>query len=360
MRIVFLVRLFYPHIGGVEKHVREIGKRLVEKGYDVSVITEISKETHSNGNQSEDSSAKLVGKVDGINIFRINTGIDNWFKKFRIWRELWKLRSTLKQADIIHCHDVFFWYLPFRFLFPNKRVYTTFHGYEGNNIPSRIAIFSHKIAEKFSNGNICIGDFLRKWYGTKPTLVSYGAVDLGKVNGSIRHNTDISKAIFVGRLEEETGIMEYLKAAEILKRKGIKINLTVLGDGSQMKKAINFAKKNKLEVLFKGFVSDVDRYLENTDIVFVSRYLGILEALGHKKLVFATFNNEIKKDYLEMASFKKYIYISPNGETLARDIEHAILNKDFSYKIEEGFRWVKKQSWEQLTDSYERLWQNSV
>ena len=68
--------------------------------------------------------------------------------------------------------------LPFRFLCPTKKVYTTFHGYEGNSIPTKKAILMHKISEKLSNGNICIGDFLEKWYGTKATYISYGATEI--------------------------------------------------------------------------------------------------------------------------------------------------------------------------------------
>ena len=40
MTIVFLARLFYPHIGGVEKHVLEISRILIEKGHKVSIVTE--------------------------------------------------------------------------------------------------------------------------------------------------------------------------------------------------------------------------------------------------------------------------------------------------------------------------------
>jgi len=43
MRLCFLARRFYPEVGGVEKHVMEIGKRLVKKGHKVIVIAELEK-----------------------------------------------------------------------------------------------------------------------------------------------------------------------------------------------------------------------------------------------------------------------------------------------------------------------------
>ncbi len=356
MKIVFFTRLFYPHIGGVEKHVWEISKRLVEMGHNVVVITETPSKSYSNGKHSGSPSAKSMGEESGIKIFRINPGKDNRFKKFRIWSQLLTHRDIIETADVVHCHDVFYWYLPFKLLFPFKKVYTTFHGYEGNNMPTKKAIFSHKIAEKLSNGNICIGGFFDKWYGTKPTIISYGAVSAIKSSESRIQNSTISNALYIGRLEEEAGIMEYLRALEILKTKGYKINLTVLGDGSQMKRAKAYVARNKLSVVFEGFVSNVEKYFKNTDIVFVSRYLGILEALGNKKIVFAIYNNGIKKDYLESAEFSKYIYISSNPQSLANDVEHLILNKDYKERIDDGFKWARTQTWDLMVSNYLRLW----
>jgi glycosyltransferase involved in cell wall biosynthesis len=202
MKVVFLARRFYPEIGGVEKHVLEISKRLIKQGHKVTVITELEKNTNVLNKHSSSESARLTGKVAGIEILRIDTGKHDWFKKFRIWKEMWRLKKHLKAADVIHCHDVFFWYLPFRFLFPTKKVFTTFHGYEGNSIPGIKAKLMHKLAEKLSGGNICVGDFLKKWYGTIPTFVTYGAVDAVNKNSKIQKSTTFKKGsiIFLGRL----------------------------------------------------------------------------------------------------------------------------------------------------------------
>ena len=168
MTILFFSRLFYPHIGGVETHVLEVGKRLVKRGHKIIVITEKY--------QSKGESAKVTGEVDGIEIRRIPVERDSGVvplsgtpqndggKKFRIWWWLWQHKDLIKNADIVHCHDVFFWYLPFRFLYFNKPVYTTFHGYETKFPPSKKAIFVRRISEKLSWGNICVGDYIKKWY----------------------------------------------------------------------------------------------------------------------------------------------------------------------------------------------------
>src|ERR1700683_2622664 len=105
MKILFLCRLYAPHIGGVEKHVAEISKRLLKEGNDVYIITE-----------KYDEKLKDFEIINGVTVYRVATGSEDRFKKFRIWNELFKLHRVIFEADIIHCHDVFFWYLPFRFI----------------------------------------------------------------------------------------------------------------------------------------------------------------------------------------------------------------------------------------------------
>ncbi|RJQ38903.1 glycosyltransferase [Candidatus Microgenomates bacterium] len=381
MRIVFFTKYFCPHIGGVEKHVLNLSKKMLEKGHDVIVVTEkLYLQQDLSGHQKV-SLGHLPGAqanledINGIKVIRINVGRDSWFKKFRIWNELLKIRKILISADVIHCHDIFFWYLPFRFLFPTKKVFTTFHGYEGNNLPSRKAMLMHKLAEKLSSGNICVGDFLNKWYGTNPNFVIYGAVDISESQiSNLRSQNHISKLknnnyltnlslkiLYVGRLEEEAGIMEYLRALKILKERGYNFSLDVLGDGSQKKEAEKFSILNNLDINFKGFVEDVDKYLEKADFIFTSRYLGILESFAKKKFVFAVYNNPIKNDYLEFSPFSKNISINRNYMDLAEEIISVLKNeKDTLEKIEKNYEWVKKQSWNRLAKIYFKLWSKQV
>lgn len=345
MKILFFSRLFYPHIGGVEKHVEEISKRLLKRGHEVTVLTE-----------KFDKSLQDNEIINGIKVIRIDVGRNDWFKKFHIWKEIWINMKLIQDADIIHTHDVFFWFLPFRFLFLKKKVFVTFHGYEGNNIPNLKSKIMHKIAEKLSNGNICVGDFLKKWYGTKPDHVIYGGINLPKSIKQKKIGREI-KFLFLGRLEEETGIMEYLKAIASLKNEVSKFELTILGDGSLLKESEKFAKKNDINVSFKGFQENVEKYLDETDFVFTSRYLGILESLALKKFVFAVYNNAIKKDYLTLSPFSIHISISGNYKELGGEIEFYLRNKKIKEdKISKGYDWVKDKTWGNVTIEYLKLW----
>jgi len=167
MKILFFCRRFWPLIGGVEKHVFKVSQKLIEKGHKITVITEWGK---------GDGEFEEFEEYEGIKIYRIKITTNENLKKFQIWKWLWRNRKLINEADIVHCHDLFYWFLPFKFLYPRKKVFTTFHGYEGSQPPKLNQILSHKMAGWLSNESIAIGDFHQKWYRVKSKIVSYGAV----------------------------------------------------------------------------------------------------------------------------------------------------------------------------------------
>ncbi len=338
MNILFFSRLFYPHVGGVEKHVMEIGQILIKKGHKVTVVTE-----------QNPFGTKLRETINGIEVFRMPKLGNDKLKKFKIWKWLWRNNKLIKNADIVHCHDVFFWYLPFRFSLPFQKVFTTFHGYEGYPLKQK-DILVRKISERLSNGNICIGDFIKKWYGTKPTYVSCGAVKIPDPKSPILDKTNPESAVFMGRLDEQTGILTYFEVVKIIREKIPDFKLTVFGDGK-------FRRAVVRGVEFKGFVNNAQKEIHKYNFAFASRYLSILEAMAAKKLVFAVYDNPLKEDYLKMASFSKYIIISNSPTKLVSKMYLYLDNpKKQDKMIEKAFTWVSKYTWEEMTNTYLRLW----
>jgi hypothetical protein len=78
------------------------------------------------------------------------------------------------------------------------------------------------------------------------------------------------------------------------------------------------------------------------DYIFVGGYLSALEAFLNKKIVLASYDNPVKKDYWLMHPMAKYIGL--NGQVPVK------------YSIE-AFEWSKQQTWEKLAGLYEDLWQ---
>ena len=380
--VLFLTPSFYPNIGGVEKHVLRVSQELNKKGYRVVIVTEalgdsatpnwrsryISADTPrtdvwivDTGNNelvhdeisfinSESKKTKIESQASkSITVYRLPYIKSGRLKKLYIWLWLFKNKNIIQSAKYIHCHDVFYWYIPFRFLYPRKRVYTTFHGYEAFPVP-RKNIIIRKISEKFSNGNICVGDFIKKWYGTRTDFITYGGVDGENLHDDVirNHHKPLNILLF-GRLDNDIGISLYLSALDLLKARNIKFDLTICGNGK-------LSKRTKRYGNFMGFVNDTSKYIKKADIVFSSSYLSILESLIFKKTVVAAYENPLKKDYLEMTPFSKWINIVNTDLQVLKIVEHLLKGTINQHKLNEGYKWAVEQKWERTAELYIHLW----
>lgn len=334
MNIVFLSRSYYPNVGGVEKHVYEISKRLIVLGHHVTIVTEDTR---------REKGVDFNFSLKNVDVIEIPVGGDDWFKKIRIWRWMWQHKNTFLKADVIHCHDVFFWYLPLALTYPLKDVYTTFHGYESYPIKKK-AIIYRKIFEYMCNRTICVGEFMTKWYHARPTKVIYGAAEITSKKIKPKKNT----AIFIGRLDEHTGIGMYAEAIKLIRKKIPSFTLTVYGDGPYAEQL-----KDQEGIIFKGYDLSAEKEIIKYEYAFVSRYLSILEAMAAKRQVVAVYDNPVKKDYLMMTPFKDWIDICHNDV----DVAKIVTEKTGNESVTKAFSWVSEQTWDRLAEVYLSLWQ---
>jgi glycosyltransferase involved in cell wall biosynthesis len=325
MNVLFLARRFSPHIGGVEKHLNEVLPHL--SNHNITVITE-----------QYDSYLPLDEDINGVRVLRIPLP-DGETSKLHIWKWVILHEGLFLKADIIHVHDVFFWVLPLRFLLCWKKYFITFHGYEGTN-PTLKQIFWHRFAAKLTRASIGIGAFHQKWYGVQPTITSFGGV---KVLPTSRKKS--SGAIFVGRLDADTGIREYIAASK-------DSHLDVYGDGPLREQLEDMVKKRKLPVKFFGQIVDPSLLYSNYAVVCVSGYLTILEALANGLPVISTYQTEIKKDYLEMSPFAQWIVITNSVAEIS-----STLKKPNIKNVAVAQNWARSQTWQLLATHYEKLWQ---
>lgn len=392
MTILFFARLFYPHIGGVETHMLEVGDRLRKKGHKIILVTEKLPDGSHRNWQKEINSANMAGEIESRlafwDIYHIPVGKYGKNKKWQIWWWLWQHKGLIEKADIVHCHDVFFWYMPFRFLYRDKPVFTTFHGYETKFPPAKSAITIRWLSAMLSWGNICVGDFIKKWYGTKPDFVTYGGVDIEEIRkyqegsypvvnmrneenkknreseeggyltsreGSKVNTNKIRKEeiliVFVGRLAQDTGILAYEETIEILNNKSKqKCNFIVLGNGDLKEKLSNLSTIVSNE-------QNIYPYIKNAQIVFTSSYLSILQALAMRKPVIAFYNNPLKEDYLKLSPFARWIAIENSSEKIAKKVLHILNEKESIAKtIKEAYFWVNEQTWDAVANLYLKLW----
>lgn len=339
MKILFFTRSFYPHVGGVEKHIFEISQRLIQSDHQVTVITEENEGTIL-------KNSKPLEKIQGVDIYRIPITADEKGKKYEIWKWLWQHRKLIRQSDVIHCHDVFYWYLPFRFLYPGKKVFTTFHGYESYPIKIK-AVLYRKLFELLSNGSICVGEFMKRHYYANPSIITYGGVTLPMKDTKPQKHT----AIFIGRLDNQTGIKSYVESARRIQKEIPSFKLVVFGDGPLREGSSGNG------ILWKGFNRTADKEIAKFEIAFISRYLAILEALAAKRLVIAVYDNPVKEDYLKMTPFSQFIEVVSNVDEITKTVKnYYIKESEYEKKISGGYEWVKTQTWEHLVNQYIELW----
>ncbi len=288
MKILFLTHYFYPHIGGVEKHVYNISQFLKSKNQ-ITVITE----KYNNGLRDQEG-------VGGIEVYRVSYPNKKYIGLFNIWLWLWKNRKLIIDSDIIHCHDVFIWYIPFRFLFPFKRVATTFHGWEGIYPIPLINIIQKKLANFLSFKTIAVGKYIEKYYGIKTNKIIYG----GTNNIEKPKNKVKNYLVYLGRLEKDTGLLEFLNWLESNK----KYQVDFIGDGSFYEECLKQGR-----VL--GFV-DPNPFLEKAEICVPGGYLSYIEAISFKCKILTFPNNKLKVDYWdEIKKIKKF----PTWEKIANE-----------------------------------------
>lgn len=337
MKILFLTRRFYPHVGGVEKHIWKISSELVREGHTVSIIAE-----------NHDPSKVQDGwtKEKNLPVYFVDFGKESTWKKFRIWAWMIAHVRLFLEADVIHTHDVMFWYYPLRCLLFWKPVCATFHGDEKVYPPVQSAVLMRRISAFLASGSINVGSYLEKWYGTKATITIWGAVDRNKLNFEV-HNP--LRILLVGRLDPDISIKKYCAILTQLHKQHMPCTFEVCGDGKLRSSISAFGKVH-------GFVDDVNPYISQADVVFCSSYLAILEALSHGKRVVAVYDHPMKKDYLEMSPFAKWICITDSVEKAARYI--ATKGKTtFSLSEKKDIEiYIQSISWKAITHQYVQLW----
>lgn len=321
MQVLFIARRASPDIGGVEKHIGQVIRQLKIQKLKVKI--------------------KVVTERD------INPPKIKFIGLFYIWWWMFKNRKLIYNSKLVHCHDVFIWYFPFRFLLFKKPVFTTFHGWEGVfPIPYKNKLIK-RLSAKLSWGNICVGEFIEKWYGIKSDYITYGGVEITK--SKIKTHNSKSSILYIGRLEKDTGIKLVLKSLKLVKEKYPKMEISFLGDGPYREDAEKIGK-----VL--GFQKDVTSYISDASYVIASGYLTVLEAMISKKIVFTFADNDLKRDYF--AAFNPYmIKPFPKETTLLKNIEYFNLNPKLEEKmIDKAYQFAREQTWKSVAEKYLNLW----
>lgn len=335
LRVLMLAPSYPPRAGGVEKHMRMVCRELSARGHQIRIAT-----------PRWDPAWPVEETLDGLPIRRLSLNTSRGRAALSDWA-LW--------ADIVHTHDAYpflkYW-LPYRLKRPRVPVFVTFHGYEGYPIPLEARLL-RRIVLWLTRGRICAGAFIPKWYRFHCTHVTHGGVEAPE-----QCPPPGEGAVFVGRLEPDTGFLGALEALRALReRHGIDLPLAVCGDGSLWPQGEQFARAHSLTVLFHGFVPDVAPYVQAARFAFTSGLLSMLEAMAAGSLVLASHDNPLKEDYLRLFPGASYVSIAASPEQAAAQAAELLADPvTAQLRAQAAFDFARTQTWGAVAELYEDLW----
>ena len=342
-RVLMIAQRYRPSIGGIERHLEAISKRLAQRGIEITVLTS----SHLGG-------LPRSNREDGVRVIRIPFGWDRNPTLVYLW--VLKNRKILSNYDIVHVHDalpMLLWYLPLIVIRRRVPVFATFHGYERDPIPSVFKTL-RRIAEFFVRGAICIGHFIPKIYGTRCDVVRTGAVDCPSLEETPR-----TGAVFVGRLEWDTGLVEYIEALKILKETlGISLSLTVCGAGRMEEKAFGMAESFGIDAEFLGVVDNPKSVMNTKQVCLAAGYLSMLEAMSLGLPVIGIARSSLRAAYLRgILGDGGPISIQTTPEGVAEEIARLIENPQLAQTISiRGREFAGSMSWKRMVRAYLDLW----
>ncbi|HKY74254.1 MAG TPA: hypothetical protein VJ246_03015, partial [Patescibacteria group bacterium] len=194
----------------------------------------------------------------------------------------------------------------------------------------------------------CVGDWMKLWYGASPDTVIYGAA-------SVQPSTTIKSpsAVFIGRLSEDTGVLVYVDA--VLKMRG-KVTLDIYGEGALLPKVLSRIR-NSPYIRYTSVTHVPETIYKKYRFAFVSRYLGMIEAMQCGRQVFAHWNNSIKFDYLQSFPAIEDAFVFSGPGELIKQLQQTLDSPErANQRVKHAQVWALKQTWQKIADTYEELW----
>jgi glycosyltransferase involved in cell wall biosynthesis len=300
MKILQVCPRYYPDIGGVEEHVRNISERLAKK-CDVTVFT-----TDPSGKLSKHET------INGVTVKRFKSWAPN--EAYYFSRELKRyLAKNSDDYDVVHAHS----YHAFPALYAaqakgkNKLVFTPhYHGTGHTLFRSLLHIpykfFGKKIFEK-AGKVICVSNYERSLVlkrfkvDEKKVVVIPNGINLEEFKGLKKQSKDCRVILYVGRLEKYKGVHYLIKALPKLDND---IMLEIVGKGPYQKSLVKLAQKmgwgNRVKFYQNLPRKELLRAYADADVfALLSKYeafgICVAEALASKTLCIVAKTSALKE-----------------------------------------------------------------
>jgi len=288
MRIAQVCPRYYPYIGGVETHVKEISERLMEKNFEVEVLT-------------TDPSRRLPKEeaINGIYVRRFKSWAPN--EAYYFSKELKKyLVRNSDSFDIVHAHS----YHAFPVLYAaqtrrrNKLVFTLHYTGGGGTFFRNLLHIPYKFLGskilKKADKIICVSNYEKRLLinrfkiGDENVIFIPNGVSLEEFEGLEKRNKNCKAVLSVARLERYKGLQYLIGALPKLDNYTI---LEIIGKGPFKENLIKLARKLNVSTRVR-FYQDLphkellQKYVNADVFALLSKYeampISLAEALAAK------------------------------------------------------------------------------
>ena len=284
MRILQVCPLYYPAIGGVEQHVKNISERLAHEN-DITIFT-------------CDPSGQLPKEetINGVKVRRFHS-----FSPQNAYHLSFEMMSALRRSsfDIVHGHNYHALPLFFsRYCESSKFIVSAYYHGHGHTVFRDFLLGLYKpfgrSIFKYANRVVALSNFEKSILvkdfcidDRKIAVIPYG-INMPEFSSLQRERGEYKKILYIGRLEQYKGVQYVVKAMQLL---DTEIHLEIIGKGPYKGYLVNLTKYLGIQRRV-SFLEDLPReellkrYASANLFVMLSRYesfsIVVAEALAAK------------------------------------------------------------------------------
>jgi glycosyltransferase involved in cell wall biosynthesis len=381
-RILIFAAYFHPHIGGYEKIVYELSRRLVQSGYEIDILTCNTERVAANE------------ELDGIHIYRLPcwNALNSLYPipkpcptGFKILRILLR-----KNYDVVNTQTRFFVTSFLGLIFTKLKrtpLVHTEHGTIHSTVPSKVIdlisrAYDHSIGVllvKSARKNIGVSqaacEFL-KHLGAANTQVIYNGIDTGifkREDTNYRQKLGIGNdaivITFVGRLIYAKGAQDLISAFPRIKDTAPNAKLLIVGGGPYRAELEKLARQTDCSssILFSGQKNQAEliEILSATDIFVNPSYseglpTSVIEAASIGLPIIAT---DVGGTREIITTGKTGILVQARDvEQLAEELCRLCADAELRGKLGKNARILaeRKFNWDKITGEYIKLYTSLV
>lgn len=348
--VALLTRRFHPSIGGVERYLRDLGVALVARGVQVSVVTD-----NDGGRLPERE------RIDGIDVRRFSMARS----RLRAWGGLVRLAPLLRSVDVLHISDI--WMLEYYYriiarLVGPRSISLTRHGISTRDpIPDSERLRNVR-ARAWCDALFDDGCFIARRIGVEPDAVPDQGLNPPAASLPPSDEPELTSAIFLGRLDSDTGLEIYLEAMAALRdRHGKELWLTVYGDGPAGPALRDLADRLRVRVIWHRAHPDARDRIGDHGLAFVSGRMAIQEAMARRRLVVAAYVEPLRTDYVCGEPFSSFIVKASTGSAMAELLAPLLVDHEARRRlVASAYEHACRLTWSATAEMYLKTWREKL